>query len=61
MPESPKEVPASKPILPDDLEKKDSWEEDQDKRGYYYDDAHGYQVYVPEEDDDSQVDTEKRT
>ena len=32
--------------------KKDSWSEDQEKRGYYYDDASGYEVYLPEDDDE---------
>lgn len=38
-----------------DTEMEDSWQEDQEERSYYYDDAHGYEVYVPEEDDDSEV------
>ena len=38
-----------------------AWADDQNVRAYYYDDAHGYEVYVPEEDDDSQVHTEKKT
>lgn len=28
-----------------------SWGEDQKKNQYYYDDAHGYETYVPDEDD----------
>jgi len=32
-----------------------SWEEDQKKRDYYYDDSHGYEIYVP---DDNDQDTE---
>ena len=32
-------------------EKEGSVEEDQKEHGYYYDDAHGYEVYEPEEDD----------
>lgn len=28
-----------------------SWEEDQKEREYYYDDAHGYEDYDPDEDD----------
>jgi hypothetical protein len=24
-----------------------TWAEDQEKRAYYYDDAHGYEVFVP--------------
>ena len=55
MPETPKKTPAHEPFEPDELEKDDSWEADQEKRGYYYDDAHGYEVYIPEEEDDSEV------
>ena len=33
-------------------EKKDSWSADQKKRGYYYDDASGYEVYLPDDDDE---------
>jgi hypothetical protein len=29
----------------------DTWSEDQKRREYYYDDAHGYEVYEPEEDE----------
>ena len=55
MPEAPKKKPAS-------LEKKDekpdpsTWEEDQKRREYYYDDAHGYEVYRPEEDEKEEAD-----
>jgi hypothetical protein len=34
-------------------EKKGSWSEDQKTRRYYYDDAHGYEIYRPEEDEES--------
>lgn len=36
---------------------KDTWSEDQKEREYYYDDAHGYEAYDPEEegDDDGSV------
>lgn len=47
------EIPKKKPGAEEEAEKKDSWSEDQKERGYYYDDAHGYEVYVPEEEDDS--------
>jgi hypothetical protein len=30
----------------------ENWAEDQKKRGYYYDDAHGYEVYEPDEDEE---------
>lgn len=33
-------------------ERKGSWSEDQKNRSYYYDDASGYQVYLPDEDDE---------
>jgi hypothetical protein len=36
--------------------KEDSWSEDQKNRSYYYDDASGYQVYLPGEDDDDEED-----
>ena len=33
-----------------------TWEKDQKDRGYYYDDAHGYETFDPdsEDDDDSE-------
>ena len=51
MPETPKknrEVEKGRT----DEQKKDSWSEDQETREYYYDDAHGYEVYQPEKDDE---------
>ena len=33
-----------------DARDKASWSEDQKKREYYYDDAHGYEKYDPEAD-----------
>lgn len=35
-------------------EEKDVWSEDQKNRRYYYDDAHGYEIYKP--DDESEDD-----
>lgn len=35
-------------------EDSDSWAEDQKDREYYYDDAHGYEKYVPEEETEEQ-------
>lgn len=32
-----------------DEKNKDDWAEDQTKRSYYYDDAHGYEVFDPGE------------
>ena len=29
-----------------------NWETDQKKRGYYYDDSHGYEIYNPDEEDE---------
>lgn len=29
---------------------KDTWSADQREKSYYYDDAHGYEVYNPDED-----------
>lgn len=52
MPETPKEKPACEPLGPNEFEKTNSWEDDQEKRGYYYDDAHGYEVYDPDSDED---------
>ena len=49
MPKTPKEKPQV-----EDSEKyahDASWSEDQKEREYYYDDAHGYEVYVPDEDE----------
>ena len=30
-----------------------AWSEDQKKKSYYYDDAHGYEIYTDEEDEES--------
>lgn len=35
---------------------KSSWSEDQKERGYYYDDAHGYEVYREDEADPHESD-----
>jgi uncharacterized protein (DUF488 family) len=43
MQQQPKNDPKTVPAEPD------SWEADQEQRGYYYDDAHGYQIYQEEE------------
>ena len=37
-----------RPKLP---KRTENWEEDQQERGYYYDDACGYETYAPEEED----------
>lgn len=36
----------------EDIERKQTWSEDQKERGYYYDDAHGYEQYEPGKDDE---------
>lgn len=51
MPQKPKdEDPAAEHEK--DAPEEASWNEDRKNRGYYYDDAHGYEVYVPDEDDE---------
>lgn len=39
-------------VQKEDASEEASWREDQKNRGYYYDDSHGYETYVPELDDD---------
>ena len=50
MSETPKKEQEKEPECsgPKDV---NSWEEDQKKRDYYYDDSHGYEIYVPDEND----------
>lgn len=50
MQETPKNEPDTERANTDEREKS-SWAEDQKKREYYYDDAHGYEVYEPDEVD----------
>ena len=35
---------------------KETWEEDQRKHRYYYDDAHGYEIYDPDDEEESDED-----
>jgi hypothetical protein len=49
MPEKPKEKAKDKKEKHDP--EKSSWADDQKKREYYYDDAHGYEIYQPDEDE----------
>jgi len=56
MPETPKEKRDIEKEKTDEPEKA-SWGEDQKTREYYYDDAHGYEVYKPDEDDDAEART----
>ena len=53
MPETPKEKP--EPEIADESCSSVSWAEDQKKREYYYDDAHGYEVYIPNEELDGKT------
>lgn len=39
-----------------DAPEKSNWAEDQQRRNYYYDDAHGYEIYNPEIEDDDEAD-----
>ena len=39
---------------PEDVEREDNWSKDQKERGYYYDDAHGYEEYIPESDEEGE-------
>lgn len=39
-----------------EIGKEDSWSEDQKKRGYYYDDACGYEIYKADEDEEPNSD-----
>ena len=48
------DTPKEKPKCGDEAEadKDSTWEKDQKKREYYYDDAHGYEVYKEEVDEE---------
>lgn len=49
MPKTPKDEPETD--TDDDSRNSGSWGEDQKKREYYYDDAHGYEVYVHDDEE----------
>lgn len=51
MPRKLSEKPDDTPEEPLDRAS-DHWSDDQTRRRYYYDDAHGYQPYMPEAGDD---------
>ena len=53
MPQKPKAK--SSPEKQEDALEEASVVEDQNSRGYYYDDAHGYEIYKPDEDHDDDV------
>lgn len=44
-----KEYPNNTPETPNDS----SWQDDIEKRDYYYDDSTGYEVYIEEDEEDS--------
>ena len=50
MPEKPKQKGDTEEKERKDAEKS-SCGEDQQKREYYYDDAHGYETYLPDEEE----------
>ena len=52
MPREPKDEEPEIEDQPDEPDA-DTWSEDQKRREYYYDDAHGYEVYEPEKDESS--------
>ena len=54
MSEKPKEEGEGEKKLPQKPETGDesSWSEDQKEHDYYYDDAHGYEVFEPDEEKD---------
>ena len=56
MPETPKEKREIEKEKTTQVEK-DSWSEDQKALEYYYDDAHGYEVYKPDEDEGAEAGT----
>jgi hypothetical protein len=46
--------PKEKHSGPDEqIDQTSNWAEDQREHGYYYDDAHGYEDYDPEQDDEA--------
>jgi hypothetical protein len=45
--EKPSAEPEKKP------DENGAWGEDQKKKGYYYDDAHGYEIFTDEADEES--------
>jgi hypothetical protein len=46
------EAKPDRPERPKVLKRTDNWAEDQQERGYYYDDACGYETYDPEADEE---------
>jgi hypothetical protein len=53
MPEKPKEEKEIQNKTPETGDKS-SWSQDQKEKSYYYDDACGYEVYNPDEDEEEE-------
>ena len=56
MPKTPKtsQPEAEREPVSEKRDEQRAWAEDQKKHEYYYDDAHGYETYDPQEDDDDE-------
>jgi hypothetical protein len=55
MPKTPKEQQAGESVPPENQpEGTDSWENDQKQHEYYYDDAHGYEVFEDDKADNDE-------
>lgn len=50
MEKKPKDKHSKEPVRKN-LTEKTSWRDDQKLRRYYYDDAHGYEIYRPEDNE----------
>ena len=59
MPTKPKETPTEKGPCTEKTEHtatgNANWADDQRERGYYYDDAHGYEKYDPEDEKEDET------
>ena len=53
MPKKPKEK-CEETGEQDDASTAETWAKDQANRSYYYDDAHGYEKYTAEDDDENE-------
>lgn len=49
-----KETEKSRSGSNEKTDEKENWSEDQREKSYYYDDAYGYEIYNPNEDEDEQ-------
>jgi hypothetical protein len=56
MQEKPKENAENCEVDPKRAEREDNWAADQEKRSYYYDDAHGYEEFTETDDEDETAD-----